>query len=58
MKSKFYFNEWSLIVSMWMSYMCLTQKMVIWKEREHKVDDSYVANDPITIEGIKGVWNT
>ena len=41
------------MVSLWMSHRCLTQKMVIWKEHEHKLDDSQETNDSMIVRELR-----
>ena len=53
MNFKICFNEWGLMVTLCMSHRCLTQKMVIWKEHEHELDDSQATNDPITMRALR-----
>ena len=41
------------MITLWMSHRYWTKKMVIWKEREHKLDDAQAANDPMAIRALR-----
>ena len=42
-----------LMVIMWMFHGCLTQKIIIQKERENELDDSQAENDPMTVRALR-----
>ena len=37
----------------WVFNQYLTPKMVIWKEREHDLDDTQVKNDPMIMRALR-----
>ena len=41
------------MTSLSMSHRYWTNKMVIWKEHEHKLDDDQAANDPMTVRVLR-----